>query len=313
MTILRVPDSLPSSTSRDFIDAYRYFGRKSVDGSNKTYWLQHGRWALMRFPAFCRDVPEKAEINRILHVSAMPVISYIRPAFGNEKHNSYLYIRSGPYSASELDKKPRQSINRANKFLTIRFLSWDELRTHGAPVFIETRTRVGLSDGVTDTFNREIDFFSHVPGHTAWGAWKDDRLVAFMIGAEVDDYYTLSLACSTNDSLTWCPNNALFDAVFDLYLNQRKCRLVSAGLSSLQQGTEWENLHNFKLRVGFEALEVKRCFAVNRWFKPFLNRFVYRGMLGLQSVFPRHPLIRKGVGVFEILLGNDRKMEDSQE
>ena len=242
-----LPNSVPSATGREFIDGYRRFGRRSVDGSNGTYWLQHGRFALMRFPAFALDSPTNRELRRLFRSLRTPIVSYIRPVAPGETFNSFLYIREKSYSRKTLERKPRQSINRAHKYLRFSYLDWETLTRHGSEVYCNTRSRVGLSDGVESVFRREMTFFSNVPGHTAWGAWKEDRLIAFMIGAEVDDYYTLAMTCSSDDSLKWCPNNALFDGIFDFYLNTRRCRLVSAGLSSLQQGQQWENLHRFKL------------------------------------------------------------------
>lgn len=304
------PSTLSRATSREFIDGYHRFGRRSVDGADGTCWLQHGRFALMRFPAFKMGEPSRDELRRLFRSLRTPIVSYIRAMEPSETPNSYLYIRKGPYSRRDLARKPRQSVNRAHKYLTFSYLDWQTLAHHGLQVYCDTRARVGLSDGVESVFRRELTFFENVPGHSAFGAWKDDRLIAFIIGAAVDDYYTLAMTCSSNDSLKWCPNNALFDGIFDLFLNERGCRLVSAGLSSLQQTQRRENLHRFKLHVGFDAIKVRRCFAVNPWFRPFINRFVYRGALGLQKMFPGNPLIRKGVGVYEIILGLERHMEE---
>ncbi len=292
-----------ATTAEHFLAQHSEKGFKSISGSEGTWWIQHGPMAMVRFPTFCMDFPTKREIRKIHWSKRLPLASYILPDSPQNPANAYLYIRKPPYDKSLLERKPRQSINRAHKYLTIDVVDFDKFEKNGFPAFRDTRTRVGLSDGTMEIFQLNLDLFRSIDGHVIFGAWKGSDLLAFIIAAEIDDFCELALVCSQNGSLKWCPNNALYDAVFDYYLNRRKCRLVSAGLSSIQHGQNWKGLHSFKKHVGFNAIPVRRVFAIHPLLKPLINQFSYRILSGIGGYLPKNPLIRKGIGTFEKLLG----------
>jgi hypothetical protein len=285
------------------MEDHQKIGFKVCPGSGGTYWIRHGPFSMVRFPTYCTDAPLKSEIRAVQWKTRRPIASYILNPGNPNESNSFLYVCKYPYDRSVLTKKPRQSLNRAHKFVRIECVNWETLESKGFQAFQDTRTRAGLSDGTMTVFQKEIGIFKAIQGHRIFCAWKDDSIIGFLIGAQIDDYCELTLSCSTSDSLTWCPNNALFDSVFDYYLNERKCRLVSAGLSSIQEGAGSRGLHAFKESVGFEPIAVCRVFDLHPAMRPFINRFNYSVLKKFSIFMPENPILRKGIGAFDRLLG----------
>src|SRR5262249_29660959 len=144
--------------------------------------------------------------------------------------------------------------------LRLMALSLGELLVHGAPAFYDTRRRSGLDDGTSLGFRSYFELHPRLRGRAYLGAWKDSQLAAFVTVLHVDDWVELPGCFSMDSMLQYRPNDLLMHAVLDYYLSQRACHTVSYGLSSIQADTSAEGLHRFKLKVGFDAIAVRRAF-----------------------------------------------------
>lgn len=296
------------TTTKDYAEDCQACGFRVLEGDGRTLWLLHGRAAMVRFPTMCTARPTAGERRRVFWRGYAPLLSYIEAPSPGAPANAYLYVRERPYDHRELGKKVRQSLHRAFSELEISAVGWDVLRDKGFAAFRDTRARAGLSDGTLPVFLYNVDVFARTRGHTTFGAWRGDRLVAFLIFVDVDGMAEGVLSCSCNESLPWCPNNALFHTVFETYLGRRGCRVVSAGLSSIQPGERWVGLHRFKQHVGFEAIPVRRAMVLHPLARPLVNSLTLRGLRGLFRLAPKNPYLRKGVGAVSRVLGQETPM-----
>jgi hypothetical protein len=141
------------------------------------------------------------------------------------------------------------------------------------------------------------------PGHHVLGAWRVGTLIAFFTVTAVDDWVEVG-GHSQHEGLQWRPNNGLMHCVLDYYLSCGRVRVVSYGLSSIQEGTNASGLHDFKLRVGFEAVPVHRAFSVHPYLKPLANPLSLKVATGLLTALPDNRWLRKACGALKFIVGS---------
>jgi hypothetical protein len=141
------------------------------------------------------------------------------------------------------------------------------------------------------------------PAHHVIGAWREDRLCAFMYVVAVEDSAIIGVF-STTDSLRHKPNNGLLHLALEGLLAQGAFRSVCYGLSTIQDTDNWEGLHDFKIKVGFEACPVHRAFVFRPSVASFANRCSYWVLKGLERLLPRNRIVRKASGMLSAYLGH---------
>lgn len=100
------------------------------------------------------------------------------------------------------------------------------------------------------------------------------------------------------------PNDALAYTVLSRYLIERKCRLVSYGLSSVQNESNAAGLHRFKLKLGFKARAVHRAFVPHPLMRPLFNRLTLWGVSTMLRYKPGGRHLRKAQGVLASMCGD---------
>jgi hypothetical protein len=269
-----------------------------------SFWRMHGRGVMMRKPTFHLVPPDADEVNHILWKGRAAVASYLRSVDEQHLANAYLYLCTDQtYTLDKLSPVMRRNVRRGLKELEISPLTLEQLLSHGLTAFCDNRRRNGLSDGTPDVFRRRFTGFAKVPEQVFFGAWKGDQLAAFVTAIEVEDW--AELGCFSMDAFLHCrPNDTLIYYTLHQYLVERRFRLVSYGLSSIQTDSNSAGLHNFKLKVGFQALPVHRAFVLHPLLRPFVNRFTFWGVNTLLRCRPGNPRLKKASGMLALLLGN---------
>ncbi len=90
----------------------------------------------------------------------------------------------------------------------------------------------------------------------------------------IDDWAAVA-AYAANEHLRSCPNNGLLHFALDHCLAQGRCRVVSYGLSSIQEVNRTATLDSFKKKVGFEARPVHRDLQFHPLLRPLVNPLTY--------------------------------------
>lgn len=278
-----------------------------LPGSSGTYWIRHEPGALMRLPAFCTAAPEPGETRRALAGARAAVLSYLLEPDERHPANAWLYLCTDQgYALDKLPPAMRRNVRRALDELRIAPLTADELLAQGAQPFCDTRRRNGLSDGTVDEFRRQFSRRAGCPGHVFWGAWKGNALAGFLFVVEVDDWVEL-ISFSTTSLLSSRPNDALFFFALSHYLTERRFRVVSYGVSSVQAQSGRTGLHAFKMKVGFEAYPVHRVFVLHPLLRPLANRITLWGIGTALRIWSGHRLLRKAGGVLACVLGKGER------
>lgn len=258
----------------------------------------------MRRPTFCLAPPTAHEVREVLWQGRAALASYLLDPDELHQANAYLYICTDQsYALEKLPPAMRRNVRRGLKELTIVPLTSKQVLAQGVQAFCDTRRRVGLSDGTSEEFQRRFAARANLPEAVYLGAWKNDQLAAFLSVIEVDDW--AEIGCYSADTLLqYRPNDTLMYSALTHYLVERKYRLVSYGLSSIQAESNAAGLHRFKIKVGFEARPVHRAFVPHPLLRPFANRLTLWGVNTALRFRPGDRRLKKAGGVIASILGD---------
>jgi len=278
-------------------------GVQILPGGPGTFWTRHESGAMMRRPTFHLMPPAPDEVRRILWHGRVAIASYlIEP---DERHpvNAWLYLCTDQaYSLDKLTPAMRRNVRRGLRELKITPLTREQLFTHGVQPFYDTRRRTGLSDGTIEGFRRYFAVRARLPEVVFLGAWKGDQLAAFLAITEVGDW--AEIGCFSMDTLLqYRPNDTLMYRALTYYLVERKIRIVSYGLSSIQAESNVAGLHRFKTKVGFKVQPVHRAFVPHPLLRPFVNRLTLWGVNTALRFRPGDRRLKKARGVLACMLG----------
>jgi hypothetical protein len=95
----------------------------------------------------------------------------------------------------------------------------------------------------------------------------------------------------------------------DHCLAQGRCRVVSYGLSSIQEVNRTATLDYFKKKVGFEARPVHRAFQFHPLIRPLVNPLSYWIVRACSKVCPQNRTFRKAAGMLAASLGKPVRMD----
>ena len=289
------------TTLNEYFSSASKSGFNTFHGDGNYFWIKHEKMSLVRFPEFDTSKPSKEEIKRVFKESKSLIIGYTIKPENTISANSTLYnCYQNKYDVNNLSKNVRRDIRIAQRNLIIDFANWDDITKSGLVAFADTRSRVGLSDGDKKNFISRFSHLSNIPGNKAIAAWFGEEIAAFMNLIVLDKFVIIQGSFSTNGHKKYCPNNGLADFVLNYFLIEKNFDVVCYGLSSIQEDTGSNSLHQYKVRIGFEAIPVRRIFLLNPKFKSFKGIFKLSLQL-LIKILPRNRGIRKASGLFNYL------------
>jgi hypothetical protein len=288
-------------------------GVQILPGATGTFWTRHESGAMVRRPTFHIGPPAPDEVREVLWRGRAAVASYLLEPDERHPVNAWLYLCTDQtYALEKLRREVRKNVRRGLRELRITPLTADQVLAHGTQAFCEARRRNGLSDGTPEEFRRRFTAEARLPQVVFLGAWKDNQLAAFMSNIEVDDW--ADIGCYSMDALRhYKPNDTLVYSALTHYLVERKCRLVTYGLSSIQAESNVAGLHRFKTQLGFEARPMHRAFVSHPLLRPFVNRVTLWGVNTALQFRPGDRRLKKAGGVLACMLGDTSAAEAATE
>lgn len=299
--------TIRQTTMAEYCSALAANGVTVVPGSLGSYWVKNTGHALSREPFTCLGSPLPGEVLRALWKARASLATYTLPADEMHPQNAWLYVCRNPhYKLENLESSARRDARRAERAFRFDFIDSEALLRKGLEAYCDTRTRVGLSDGTPALFRNQFERATRNPAYSFLGAWKGDALAAFMSLAVVDDCVSIAAYAAT-EYLGSCPNNGLIHFALDHFLVQNNFRVISYGLSSIQEVGKADSLHRFKIRVGFEAVPVHRVFVFHPFLRPLANSVTLWGLRKCTRWYPTSPILRKATGMLAIYLGRHKR------
>jgi hypothetical protein len=203
----------------------------------------------------------------------------VEPAPG-QPADALVYVCTNPhYSLKELEHRVQGNVKRGLREFQIRSITLAEVLRFGERAFVDTSRRHGWTNVSSADFQSYLSTPATLCGNRYFGAWRENELAAFAGLIEVDDWVEVRVRFSTDASLGLRPNDALLFHILSYYLTERRFRIVSAGTSSVDPAANTPGLHRFKVKLGFQAVPIRRVFS----FHPLLRVFVCRPSLVLLS------------------------------
>jgi hypothetical protein len=281
----------------DYCAALEREGVTVIGGSRRTFWRNAEIGAVERYPVFRADVPAAEEIRRLFWKHWFGVVTYLLVPDESHPPNAWLYVcEDKSYQLEKLGTQARRNVRRALRRFRIERLEPESLREKGEHAYCETRARVGLADGTPQAFQRLCQSIPRNPANRILGAWAGEDLAAFLLATCVEDWISFS-AYAANEHLNSCPNEGLIYHLLQQFLAQGDGRVVSYGLSSIQEADNIMTLDYFKKKVGFEARPIHRAFLFHPLLRPLVNPLTYWVLRRLVRRWPRSRLLRKGLGL----------------
>lgn len=285
----------------DYYSNLKWSGISTIKGDGDYLWIKHESFSAIRFPEFIISTPSESEIERVLKELNCLLISFCKLPQDEQKSNAILYnCCDKNYNHNSLSKNVIRDIRIGGKNLSICFVDWHEILENGFKAFKDTRTRVGLSDGNKKNFEARFRNFAMNEGHKALAAKLNGEIIAFMSLIVVDYFVIIQGSFSTDEHRRLCPNNALTDFLLNYFLKESNFEKVSYGLSSIQEDASTDGLHNYKIRVGFEPINIQRVFLLHPYITPFQS-LIKKILRILLLIFPKHRVIRKASGLLQHL------------
>lgn len=305
-----VSDKTQCRSVTDYAADLARIGVKILPGGPGTFWSRHESGSMLRRPTFHVGPPAPNEVRKVLWRGRAAVASYLLEPDEHHPANAWLYLCTDrAYALEKLSTEMRRNVRLGLRELMIAPLTADQLLAHGALAFCETRRRVSLSDGTPEQFRHRFTICTQLPEYAYLGAWRDNQLAAFLSIIEVDDWVEFE-GCFSMDALRqYRPNDTLIYSALCHYLVERRCRLVTYGLSSIQAESNTAGLHRFKMKVGFEARPVHRAFVAHPLLRPFVNQLTLWSVDSALRFRPGDRRLKKAGGVLASMLGDTSGME----
>jgi hypothetical protein len=279
-------------------------GYKVVFGANNTIWLSHERFSMLRQPTFVTHLPSADEISKVFRESHAAILSFVTSPTEETPANSSLYMcADSGYSIEKLARGARYDVQKGLNEFAIKFIDQSELLALGKQAYRDTLERTGLASDQREAF--ETAFRRPRPDRRYLAAMKGDRLAAFLMVTEVEDWVSIG-GYSSNEFLQLRPNNGVIYWAVRHYLVEKKFRIVDYGLSSVQAVSGAEGLNSFKLKMGFQSVSVRREFVLNPLLNPFANRFSWRLVNRMLRFSPRNPLLKKAEGALRFAIESSK-------
>ena len=285
-------------------------GVQVLPGAPGTFWTRYLYGAMMRRPTFHVGPPAPGELREVFWRGRAMVASYLLEPDERHPANAWLYICTDQaYALEKLSPVMRRNVRRGLRELRIAPLTTEQVLAHGTQAFCETRRRLGLSDGTPEAFHHRFASRARFPEYVYLGAWKDDQLAAFLSMIQVDDWAEHEGTFSVDALRQYRPSDTLMYIALTHYLVERKCRLVSSGVSSIQVESNTAGLHRFKTKVGFEARPVHRAFVAHPLLRPFVNPLTLWGVNTALRFRPADRRLHEARGVLACMLGDTSALE----
>jgi hypothetical protein len=257
-------------TAETYIKFLARLGHKTAQ-TPSACWYSASRRVWDSFPYVDAIEPNPKEIRDLLMGHGFLVVRFtVHP--GSPGLDSCQYVCDAKdYSLALLHSKARQHTRAALKSFQVRELAVDDLAEAGLDTHRDTHTRHSshLNRGWEDewiTFCREA---ARTPGFSAWGAYSQTQLAAFLLFFQVGGCCHALVHRSRTEYLIEHVSNVLHFVAVQSLLQRDNVGAVSLGAEPL--GRDLQGVGRFKEAMGFERRPIRERIVVHPALRPFLT------------------------------------------
>jgi hypothetical protein len=236
--------------------------------------------------------PSAAEINRLFFKDCSLLIRFSSEGRQDSVPGHIWVCDSRDYDFASLETKTRNQVRQGLKRNEIKPVDFAFLAQEGWELILDTASRQGRNADFANQpeWERYCAAAGGIRDFEAWGAFLQGRLVAFLVGAQVEGYcYILHQASMTADLKSY-PNNALIYQVTKFKMSDSEIQVVSYGLDSIE---DTPGLKKFKQRMGFYRRPFNQKILINplgKWLKSKTAKTV---VIHLLKNYPQSNHLRK--------------------
>ena len=190
------------------------------------------------------------------------------------------------YGMETLASRARNKTRQGLKHCEAGQIDPRDLGAAGIRLHAETIIRQGrrLPHDFESYWTKYFDAASESPCATAWAAWHQGELASFLISFRSGSVEYISIVRSSQDKLSFKPNNAMLFTFLEHTMARDEISEVSIGLQSLQPGGE--SLDLFKRGMGFEERPIGQRIELRPGLKTALPRPLAAFAARTLKVFP---------------------------
>jgi len=277
---------------------YQRLGHKVVLSENACWYEVQPR-IFHCIPNYKQVKPTDAEITELMQKYNLRALRY-PTELGEYGFVSNIAVNTNPdYDLSCQHQKARNQTRRGLENCKVEEIGFDFLAEDGLALNQETAQRQGFDNlyANPDYWQQYCEAASNSPGVSAWGAFVEDKLAAFLISVEVEDWAEWIVNHSSTALRNKCPNNALAFTAAQHFFQEKGCKGICYGLGSLE---ETQHLDHFKKRMGWTLEPIKQRLVFSKKL-----RFVFFLAQGpclkiTQGLFPRNYTVRKAAAMIRL-------------
>jgi hypothetical protein len=272
----------------------QFFARQGY-GTVKTggvwwYRIHPGCWQSIPYHQVAE--PSAAEIRRLFFRHASVLIRFF-PESRQGTLPGHIWVCGGTdYDLGALEAKTRNQVRRGLEKNEVERIDFGWLAQGGWELMRQTADRQGREADFADErgWERYCAAAGGIEDFEAWGAFGQGRLAAFLVGAQVEGYYSILHQASRTSELKNYPNNALIYLVTKLKRGDPAIQAVSYGLDSIE---DTPGLRSFKKRMGFERRPLNQKILINPLGKWLQSEAAKTVVMRLLTHYPQNNNLRK--------------------
>jgi len=276
-------------------------GHKVVQNGNHA-WCEISPMFYELIPFYETIDPSQAELTHLLRSHRMLGISY-RTKQEHIGKTGCIYLCDEPdYSLDIVHRKMRNKVRQGLRNCVVREIEFDYLYRHARLLNEDTLDRQNRDDPLFSSPAQWSQFCKageRVDGASAWGAFVDDELAAYLVTFITGEYCSILYQFSRTELLPTKANNALAYEVTRRMLSRPKVKCVSYGRSSIRG--DLSGLDEYKTRLGYKRYPVNLVMTLHPWLDRSLTGPLGNGLLWLLDRMPGdNDLLKRVRGVIDI-------------
>jgi hypothetical protein len=255
-------DSVMPVEYNSMAEFFEHLGHKIIS-SPGGMWYDVQPHVLFSFPYYKLIQPSQEELDSLIRLHKLRAIRY-PTALNNFGFLSNIAINtSTDYDLSHQHQKARNQTRRGLGNNKVEQIDFEYLIDHGLPLNKDTATRQGRESQYADPhyWRKYCLSAKATPGVSAWGAFVQGQLAAFLVAIECGDWVEWVVNHSSTDLRDKYSNNALVFCAAQYFFREKKCKGICYGLGSLEQT---HDLDHFKLRMGWQLEPIKQRLIFSR-------------------------------------------------
>ncbi|MFN7805956.1 MAG: hypothetical protein ACK5TO_18210 [Planctomycetaceae bacterium] len=266
-----------STTDHPLSDFYHALGHRTLTALG-VLWIDVGRFSLTCVPCSTIIDASQPELDELLWRSRRLAAVFPTSAPTGIEGGT-LWVRDRAYGPQSLQRQFRQHVRRGEKLCTVRPIDWQTMRTQGLECNIDTMRRRGNSRSPIQTqagWDRVCDAAAQVEGLEAFGCFREERLIAFLIAWNRDSRCA-GLVMHRSEAAEEARGSHLLFYEFTKTIMQRDTMTgVSLGRVMLPPQ---RSLEQFKQHAGFQVEPVRIAAVLHPLVRPVLASSLMRGLL----------------------------------